>query len=160
MKTHPAHEISPDHQITPPAAAQGNTPVPPEIFQANQEAAHKINTHKDDFIKLCLESIISDEEIGEIMLKHLNKPAEYIPALIARLDPAKLKLTLRDDFSPTLIIPSENHPEAKRQKGYTRHTGHTLQMFYDDRWLGTMTIEYNEGRINIVVTTKSDEEEG
>lgn len=156
MKTNPANEISPDHQIEPPFYAKAGEPIPTEVRAANKQAAQQINAHKDNFIKVCLESLFSDEEIGEAMLKHLNQPAAYIPALLAKLDPAKLKLSLRDDYSPTLIIPSEAHPEAKRQKGYTRQTGHTLTMEYDDRWLGTMTIEYNDGRINIDITTKND----
>lgn len=156
-KPQPPVEISPGHQIEPPFYAKAGEPIPTEVRSANKVAAQQINAHKDNFIKVCLESLYTDEEVGEAMLKHLNQPNAYIPALLAKLDPAKLKLTLRNDHSPTLIIPSHHHPDDKKQKGYLRHTGHTLSMEYDDRWLGTMTIEYNDGRINIDITTKSDE---
>jgi len=156
MKPQPAYEITPDHQISPPAFAQGQQPAPPEVIAANREAAAQIDVHKDAFIRSCLESLYTDEEIGQAMLEHLEDPAAYIPALIAKLDPSKLKLTLRDDFAPTLILPTEAHPEAKRQKALTRQTGHTLHMTYDDRWLGTMEITYENGRIRMQATLNEE----
>jgi len=156
-KPQPPVEISPDHQIEPPFYAQAGQPIPEEVRLANKRASQQINANKDNFIKICLESLFTDEEIGFAMLQHANQPAAYIPALIAKLDPSRLTLTMRDDHSPTIIIPSHHHPEDKKQTGYFRQTGHTLSMTYDDRWLGTMTIEYNDGRINIDITTKSEE---
>lgn len=155
MKTEPANEIAPDHWIKIPLYAQpGQTQVPDDVRQHNAHAEKQINAHKDNFIKVCLESLFDDEEIGFAMLQHANQPEAYIPALIDKLDPAKLKLTLRNDMSPTIILPSNYHPDNKRQKGVNRHTGHELKMHYDDRWLGSMTIEYkHDGRIAIDITT-------
>ena len=156
-KPQPPVEISPDFQIQPPFYAKPGEPIPAEVRSANTQAAQQINAHKDNFIKICLEGLYTDEQVGETMLKFHNQPEAYIPALLELLDPAKLKLTLRDDRSPILILPSHHHPDDRKQTGHLRHTGHTLSMSYQDKWLGTMTIEYNDGRINIDITTKNDE---
>jgi hypothetical protein len=161
MKHQPAPplEIAPDHWIEPPIYAKSDSPAPPHIREANHEAAQQINAHKDNFIRICLETLFSDEEVGEAMLKHLNQPAAYIPALLAKLDPEKFKLTLRADHTPVLILPSHHHPDSRKQTGHLRHTGHTLTLTYADRWLGTMSIEYNDGRINIDMTLPKQDDE-
>jgi len=155
-RTQPPLEIAPDHWIEPPIYAKSSDPAPQYIKDANQDAAREINTHKDTFILGCVESLFTDEEAGQAMLKHLNQPQAYINELLSKLEMDKFKLLLRADHTPVLIIPSNRHPDDKKQTGHIRHTGHTLTLSYDDKWLGTMTIEYNDGRININVTTNQD----
>jgi hypothetical protein len=155
-KPTPPLEIAPDHWIEPPIYAKSNAPAPQHVRDANHDAGIQINEHKDTFIRVCLESLFTDEEVGEAMLKHMNQPQSYIPALLSKLDAGKFKLLLRADHTPILIIPSHHHPESKKQTGHIRHTGHTLTLAYDDKWIGTMTVEYNDGRINIDMTTRQD----
>lgn len=132
-KPKPPQEISPNHWIEPPIYAMSGTNVPQHVRDANLEAAKQINAEKEEFIRSCIDTLPTD-------IVH----------------PEKFRLTLRNDTSPILIIPSHHHPDDKKQKGHLRHTGHTLTFFYDDAWLGTMTIEYNEGRIKIDTTTRND----
>lgn len=158
MKTEPAHEIAPDHRITVPIYSQCDHPVPDEVREINRRAEQQINAHKHNFIKLCLESLFPEEELEIIIIRHANQPEAYIPALVAKLDATKLKLTLRNDMSPTIILPSNHHPEKSgKHKGLNRHTGHTLQFHYADQWLGTMEIQYkHDGRIAIDITTRNE----
>jgi hypothetical protein len=158
MKPQPPQEITPDHWISPPFFKTAGTETPDTVSSANENAAKQINAHKDNFVRICLESLFDDEEVGMVMLQHHNQPEAYIPALISKLDPAKLKLTLRNDMSPTIILPSHYNPNGKKQKGLARQDGHTLTMYYDNSWIGTMTIKYNlDGTISIDVTTKEKE---
>jgi hypothetical protein len=129
-KPEPASEISPDHQISPPIYAKPGTNIPQHVIDANNKATSEINQAKDAFISQCL-TIVHD------------------------IDPEKIQLNLRNDFSPTIIIPSGNSPDQKKQVGHLRHTGHTLTFNYDNRWVGTMEIQYNhDGTISINTTTK------
>lgn len=157
-KPAPPLEIAPDHWIEPPIYAKSNDPAPQHVRDANHDAGIQINAHKDNFIRVCLEDLFTDEEVGEAMLAHAGQPAAYIPALLSKLDMGKFKLLLRADHTPVLIIPSQHHPESKKQTGHIRHTGHTLTLSYNDRWIGTMTVEYNDGRINIDMTTRQDDD--
>ena len=153
MKTEPAHEIAPDHWIKIPLFLQpGQTKIPDEIRTLNEIAEAKINATKDNFIRLCIESLFPDEQLGETMLQFLNQPADYIPALISKLTPEKIKITLRNDMSPTIILPTEKNG---KHQGLNRQTGHTIQFHYDTQWIGTMTIGYNhDGKISIDIKTK------
>lgn len=155
MKTEPAHEIAPDHRIKIPIfAQQGQTQIPQDVRDHNHAAEQQINAHKDNFVRLCLESLVPDEETGDAILQNLNQPEAYIPALIAKLDPTKIKLTMRNNMSPTIILPSSSKQDNHKQKGLQRQTGHTLQFYYADHWIGTMTVDYkHDGKIAIDITT-------
>jgi hypothetical protein len=150
-----ATEIAPDHWISVPVFAKSNDRPSSTVTEANHQAEQGINAHKDTFIKLCLETLFPDEEVGEAMLKHASNPNSYIPALIAKLDPAKLSLTIRNEYSPTIVIPSHHSPEQAKQTGHTRQTGHSLTMKYDDHWLGSMEVTYrHDGTIGVNISTK------
>lgn len=155
MKPEPATEITPDHWIEPPLFAQPGEPVPDEVRTANKRAAETINAHKDNFIKLCLDCLIPDEEYGQAMLEHIDKQEDLIPKLVAALKPEKMNLTIRNVYGPTLAIPKAPSPTDKKQTAIVRQTGHTLTFNYDNRWIGTMEIEYGlDGRIGIKIATK------
>jgi len=156
-RSEPAIEITPDHWIEPPVFAEAGTSIPAAVTEANQQAAHQINQHKETFIKLCLDCLFSAEDIGEAELENVNTPENIIPSLLAKLDPAKFQLTLRNDHSPVLVLPSQYDPNQQKQKGHVRQTGHTLTLNYDDRWVGTMEIQYaSEGKIGIQINTRED----
>jgi hypothetical protein len=154
-RAEPATEIPPNHWISVPVFAKSDERPSSTVTEANHQAEQTINTHKDTFIKLCLETLFPDEEIGEAMLKHAGDPNAYIPALIAKLDPSQLSLTIRNEYSPTIVIPTHQSPEQAKQTGHTRQTGHTLTMKYNDQWLGNMEITYrHDGTIGVNISTK------
>ena len=155
MKPEPATEITPDHWIEPPLFAQPGEPVPDAVRAANRNAAITLNAHKDTFIKLCLDCLIHDEAYSQAMLEHIGKPEELIPQLVATLEPAKMNLTIRNVYGPTLAIPKAPSPTDKKQTAIVRQTGHSLTFNYDDHWIGSMDIEYGlDGQIGIKMATK------
>lgn len=134
-RSEPAYEISPDHRIEPPVFAEPGTNIPEAVREANSLARTSINEAKDEFIANCFDSILS-------------------PATDT-IDLSKLQLTMRNNYSPVIVMPSEYHPDSKKQKGHVRQTGHTLTLNYDDRWIGTLDIEYkHDGTININASLK------
>jgi hypothetical protein len=156
MKPEPAYEITPQHKIQVPFFAESGKKIPSDVTKANANANKQINDAKDQFVMACLELIIPENEIGEIELEHLGDPSAKFAAMIGKIDPAQLQLTLRNDYAPFIVLPSENAPESERQKGFTRQTGHTLNMSYAGHWLGTMQIDYGyDGQIHIDITTKT-----
>lgn len=156
-RSEPAIEITPGHWIEPPVFNEAGKAIPSAVTEANEKAAREINQHKETFLKLCLDCLFSTEDIGEAELKHVGEPEKIIPALLGKLDPAKFQLTLRNDHSPVLALPSQYDPHQQKQKGHVRQTGHTLTLNYDGRWVGTMEIQYaSEGKIGIQINTRED----
>lgn len=126
----PAIEIPPSHWITVPVFAKPNERPPQEVLKANKEAEQKINAAKDDFIAECMNAIKNDEFSVE-----------------------DITITLRDNFSPTIVIPTHHSPEQAKQTGLLRQTSHTLTVNHQSHWLGTMDIEYkHDGAIEIKVS--------
>jgi hypothetical protein len=151
-----AQEIPPNYWIEPPVFAKAGTSIPKEVREANSRAAILLNNHKDTFLKLRLDCLFTQEEIGDAEIQHLNEPERVIPELIQKLDPMKFELLLRNDYSPVLVLPSEIDPSKKKQKGHVRQTGHTLTLNYEGRWIGTMEIQYGlNAEIAINVSTKN-----
>lgn len=156
-RSEPAIEIAPNHRIEPPLFSEAGKSIPLAVIEANQRAADTLNQHKDTFIKLCLDCLFGPEDIGEAELEHVGEPEKVIPALLGKLQPEKFQLTLRNDYSPVLVLPSELDPNQQKQKGHVRQTGHTLTMKYDDRWIGTMEIQYgSDGKIGVKISTKDE----
>ncbi len=151
-----AQEIPPNYWLEPPVFAKAGTSIPKEVREANSRAAILLNNHKDTFLKLCLDCLFTQEEIGEAEMLHLNEPERVIPELIQKLDPMKFELLLRNDYSPVLVLPSEIDPSKKKQKGHVRQTGHTLTLNYEGHWIGTMEIQYGlNAEISIKIATKN-----
>jgi hypothetical protein len=153
-RSEPATEITPDHWIEPPVFAKSGTNIPAEVIAANKRAAAEINAHKDTFVKLCLEELFTEEQVGMAELLTPGDHAAISTNLVAQLDPEKLNLTIRNVYGPTIVLPTHHDPHKPKQEGSTRQTGHTLTMNYAGRWIGTMDIEYkHDGTIAIKMST-------
>jgi hypothetical protein len=136
-RSEPAYEISPDHRIEPPFFSQPGSHISDAVRTANHQAADRINEAKDEFIAACFHTILPE-----------NDPSPSI-------DLSKLQLTLRNNYSPTIVLPSGHDPNSPKQKGHLRQTGHTLTLNYDGKWIGTLEIEYkHDGTITINASIK------
>jgi len=127
----PAIEIPPSHWITVPVFATPNDRPSQAVLAANKEAEQEINAAKDNFFAFCMTEI-ADTEINV----------------------ENITITLRDNFSPTIVLPTHRDPDQSKQTGLLRQTGHTITMNHRGIWLGTMDIEYKQdGTIEIKSTT-------
>jgi len=152
-------EISPAHWITPPFFSKSGQPGNPEVQRANEEAAKTINETKMLFINACLEQIIGKEEYGMSMLEIVGSDQQLHQNIFSKIDVSKLRLLLRSEFSPVIIVPINPDPNAKKQEGLITQDGHTLTLDYDGKHIGTMSIQYLQGRISISCNIIEDGDE-
>lgn len=140
-------EISPDEWLTPPVNYGLNPPK--HVLDANAQAANMMNKAKDRFICRCLGLIVPIEKIGEAELESIGQPEEvFTAALFAAIDTTQLKLILKPTYTPVLLKPEEAHLSKKDQIS-ARKTSDALEMHYKGIHLGTLTITYETGQIEI-----------
>ena len=145
MNQAPAREITPDEWLKPPVnyALQ----VPQHVKDANEEAAKAMNKAKDDFIYQCLEFIVPTRHVGEIQLEHLGNPARQMTELLIQADPAKITLTIRPRFNPTILIPTAGNTENPR--ALVSQCADVLEFHYKDQFIGRLEFTYAAGKIQI-----------
>jgi hypothetical protein len=146
MKNTEQHrEISPDHWLTPPVNYQLDPPQ--HVIDANELAAQAMNKAKFTFVSQCLGVIMTDQEVGEAELSHLGDTTAQATALLAKIDPGRIRLTLRPLYDRPLLNPEEATLDGDKE--IVRHYGDDLELAYDDRPIGFLKFRYTAGRIEI-----------
>lgn len=145
-------EIAPDEWLTPPVNYALAPPV--HVLDANAQAANLMNKAKFLFIGQCLAVIMSTEDVGEAELAHLGDTTAQAAELLAKIDPSRIKLTLRPLYHRPLLKPEEAH--LAKDKEIVQHHGDDVELTYDGRRIGILSYRYETGEIQISTTIDTE----
>lgn len=145
-------EISPEEWLTPPV---NYALAPPKhVLDANAQAANMMNKAKSLFIGQCLAVVMSSEDVGEAELARLDDATAQAAALLAKIDPARIRLILRPLYDRPLLKPED--ARLAKDKEIVRHYGDDLELSYDRRTIGILNFRYNTGEIQISTTIDTE----